>query len=263
VTLDLSSSTAPEAVVAGAVVAELTNLGALDAPFMLIGATARDLHSLTIVGTPPARATRDVDIAVAVPSWHEYDEIVRALERAGRHEHAYLVARARVDLVPFGDLETSERTLEWRDGARMTTFGLREAMTSSVAVLLPGGASARVPSMPGLAFLKLAAWHDRRLETRRDAVDLATIIGWYSTGHHLDVLYGEAADVLQRYDFDPVLAGAHRLGQDVAAVLGPGTNRALSILDEENVSRLTADMPSTVLDRTPILRALRAGIAHA
>ncbi|GEL94866.1 hypothetical protein CCO02nite_15240 [Cellulomonas composti] len=72
-TIDLSSSTEPRIAVASHVIAEVQ--AAIASPgtaLMVIGATARDILSVGVTGEPPSRATADVDIAIAVPSWAAY-----------------------------------------------------------------------------------------------------------------------------------------------------------------------------------------------
>jgi predicted nucleotidyltransferase len=59
--------------------------------------------------------------------------------------------------------------------------------------------------VPALALLKLLTWWDRRVLTTRDAIDLATMISWYSSEPYLDLLYEEQQDLLGRYGFDPEL----------------------------------------------------------
>jgi len=260
-TIDLSSSTEPRIAVASHVLAEVqATAGRSSLPFIVIGATARDILSVAIVGTTPDRATADVDIAIAIPTWHEFERLTAGLERVGRHEHTFLVSGLPVDVVPFGGIETDARTITWRDGSRMSAFGLREAYGASLTALLPGGTTVRVPSLPGLASLKLTAWFDRRLETRRDAVDLQTIIGWCTSGTLLDDLYENGVELLEAYGFDPDLASAHRLGNDIAGMFQSETQRLLDILDGDNVARLVADMPSTVTDQAAIVRAVRSGL---
>lgn len=262
-TIDLSRSTDPRIAVASHVLAEVhAAIGGRRERLMVIGATARDILSVALTGEPPSRATADVDIAVAVPSWEAYDEVAAHLDHTGRREHTYRVAGLPVDIVPFGGIETSSRTIDWRDGGRMSAFGLREAYDAAAEAALPGGVRVRVPSVAGVTLLKLMAWSDRRLETRRDAVDLQTIIGWYATGTLLDELYETHAALLEAYDFDPDLASAHRLGRDVAGVLGSETSRLLTVLGDDDVVRLAADMPATVADDVSILLALRAGLGE-
>ena len=232
-------------------------------PLMVVGATARDILSASIVGSLPTRATTDIDVAVAVPSWVAFDALTSRLDRVGRSRHRYRVSGVDVDVLPFGDVETSERLLDWGDGARMNARGLSEAFAASECVRLPGGAEVAVPTVAGLAVLKLSAWSDRRLETRRDAVDLQTITGWYMTGTFLDELYDTEVDLLEAYDFDPDLAAAHRLGRDMAQLLGGSARPALALLADDKPARLAADMPTSVGDQTGIVRSLRAGLEAA
>ncbi|NTW38512.1 MAG: hypothetical protein HGA44_01280 [Cellulomonadaceae bacterium] len=117
-----------------------------------------------------------------------------------------------------------------------------------------------MPSIAGLASLKLMAWVDRRVETRRDAVDLQTIIGWYGTADLFDELYENHVELLEAYDFDPDQACAHRLGRDIADVLRAETPRLLGVLDDDTLGRLVADMPATLVDQPAMLRALRSGL---
>lgn len=258
--IDLSSSTEPRVAVAGRVLARLAAVTARHGvPIMVIGATARDILAEAIVGRAPDRATVDVDVAVAVPSWEAYDALVATLERRGQAEHRFTVDGIPVDVVPFGALEDGDHRITWHDGARMNTLGLAEAYRASLLVRLPGGVEVRVPSPAGLAALKVIAWSDRRLETRRDAVDLHTIIGWYQSGTLLEELYNTELRLLEVHGFDPDLAAAHRLGRQMAEVLGDSRGQVRDILDD-HLAQLVADMPASVLDLRAVLEALRSGM---
>jgi len=259
--IDLSSSTDPKIAVAGQVLGEIAALtGQYSVPLMVVGATARDILSESIVGSLPTRATADIDVAVAVPSWAAFDALTSRMDRVGRSRHRCRVSGVDVDVLPFGDVATSERLLDWGDGARMNVLGLSEAFAASERVRLPGGAEVAVPTVAGLTVLKLSAWSDRRLETRRDAVDQQTIIGWYLTGTFLDALYDAEVDLLEAYDFNPDLAAAHRLGRNMAELLGGSARPVLALLAGDKPARLAADMPTSVGDQAGILRALRAGL---
>lgn len=174
-----------------------------------------------------------------------------------------MVSGVEVDVVPFGDVETDDRRIDWGDGTRMNALGLRETFASSVRVRLPGGTEVLVPTIAGLAVLKLTAWSDRRLETKRDAGDLQTIIGWYGAGALLDELYDTGLELLEEHGFDPHIAAEHRLGRHMAEQLGASTDAVLAILDDDNLARLVADMPASVADQAATLRALRDGIRGA
>lgn len=259
--IDLSSWTDPRIAVASQVLGEVEAVAVRHGfRLMVVGATARDILSEAIVGSPPGRATADIDVAVSVPSWEAFESLTAGLTRVGRGRHRFLVSGVQVDVVPFGDVETADRRIDWGDGIRMSALGLSEAYARAEEVQLPGGTEVLVPTVGGLAVLKLTAWSDRRLETRRDAVDLQTIIGWYATGALLDELYDLDARLLKAYDFDPVPASAHRLGQHMAEVLGRSAGLVAALLDGENLGRLVADMPASVADQAAILRALREGL---
>lgn len=259
--IDLSSSTDPRIGVAGHVLGEVGAVAAHHAARpMVIGASARDILSEAIVGVPPARATADVDVAVAVPSWPAFESLTADLPRVGRSHHRFLVAGVQVDVVPFGEIETDERLIDWGDGTRMRVLGLSEAFARAETVRLPGGVEALVPTVAGLAVLKLVAWSDRRLETRRDAVDLQTILGWYATAELLEELYETELGLLLVHDFDPVLASCHRLGRHMAGLLGATTAAVARLIDGDGLTRLAADMPRSVDDQLAALRALRDGL---
>src|SRR6185437_11520865 len=88
-------------------------------PYMLVGATARDLLLHHVFGHAVTRATYDLDFAVLVDSWDQF-AIVKQLflkipgftdkGRTGQRLY-YQAAGARfetiVDIIPFGKLETA------------------------------------------------------------------------------------------------------------------------------------------------------------
>lgn len=258
--IDLRDSTEPDVLLAARVLAHV-DTAARDAglEYLLVGATARTILSIGLVGSPPERATRDVDIAAAMGSWADFERLTGKLEKHGRSVHSFLIEGVEVDVLPYGDIEGEDRTILWPDDHRMNVLGLREAVASAETVLLPGGLVIRVPSIPALALLKLLTWWDRRADTTRDAVDLATMIGWYSSEKYLGRLYENELDVLARYDFDPAQAGAWLLGSHMAAMLDDsGVAALLHIAEDDDVlARLARDAR---LPRWDLMRAMGEGI---
>jgi predicted nucleotidyltransferase len=55
-------------------------------PYILVGATARDLLLFHVFGIPVTRATVDVDFAVAMDSWERFSELRRPCFRAATLE---------------------------------------------------------------------------------------------------------------------------------------------------------------------------------
>ena len=100
--IDLSNSTEPRIAVASQVLSHMSAVAEQHGiELMVVGATARDILSEAIVGGPPARATADVDIAVAVPSWQGFESLTSSLHRVGTTRHRFLVSVVQVDVVPF------------------------------------------------------------------------------------------------------------------------------------------------------------------
>ncbi|WP_051771706.1 nucleotidyl transferase AbiEii/AbiGii toxin family protein [Saccharothrix sp. NRRL B-16314] len=218
-TIDLRNSTDYEVLRAAKVLARLAEVAReVQVDFLVVGATARTIISIGLLGTPPERQTKDIDIATEVDSWDEFERLARLLdERKGVHK--FVVAGAEVDVVPYGGVERVDRTILWPGDHKMNVLGLREAVDSAETALLPDGVSVRVPSIPALALLKLFAWQDRHYDDTRDAVDLVTITKWYSSERYLDRLYTEWLDVLERFGYDPPLAGAWLLGGHMSDLL--------------------------------------------
>jgi len=211
-----------------AVLARSVELAAGGAPWLVAGALARDLLLSHAHGIRIARLTRDVDIAVAVPSWEAFETIRTALIESGRFAPLPVVHKLRydggisLDLIPFGGLEDDDRTIAWPPDRAivMNVAGFREALAASLVVLLPEGTQLRVVSLPALVALKLKAWRERRLtEPGKDAQDFFLVLSHYLDAGQRDRLYDEAAHLLDEPDFDYTHAGARLLGSDVRRFL--------------------------------------------
>ena len=121
-----------------------------EAPFMIVGAAARDIILENVHGIAPRRATRDVDFAFALESWVEFDRLKTRLCETGTFEadpdtqHRLFFGPGAggsdekrpggfaVDLVPFGTIAGADNTLAWPPGLDllMNLAGDAEAMKS-------------------------------------------------------------------------------------------------------------------------------------
>ena len=228
-----------------------------------LGATARSLISFDLLGRSPERHTEDVGIAAEVDSWDEFDSLVGKLQRHGKSVHKFIVEGTEVDVVPYGGIEQEDRRIVWPDDHEMNVLGLREAVHTAQVVLLPDGVTIKVPSIPALALLKLLAWEDRHHDDTRDALDLATMIGWYSSEKYVERLYAEDFHVLEKFDYDPPPAGAWILGAHIPALLDDGgITELLRVLDDDVLmGRLARDMKSP--RAALLLQALSRGVRDA
>lgn len=228
---------------------------------MIVGAAARDLLIRHDLGAPPRRATLDVDIAVAVATWTEVKMLTTGLPVARGGTHTFSVAGMDVDIIPFGGIESPQRTIIWPDDHEMNVFGFQEALRSAVRVELSADLMVLVASLPAQSLLKLMAWHDRRHLTTRDAIDLRTIFDAYSIGKHLDSLYTEHPVLLESHEYDPLTAGAHLLGQQAAVLLSDaGQEKVRALLTEDRFTALASDMGGRPAVDRGVLAAYQAGL---
>lgn len=240
--------------------------------YFVVGAMARDILLENVFGLDAGRATRDVDLAVAVEGWPQFEAIKARLVETGtfvpderKAERLYHRAASEgkdypLDLIPFGGVEQPETEIAWPPDRSvvMNVAGYSEALASAVPVEVQPGFVVSVASLPGLAILKLVAWADRGTGNPRDAIDLATLLRRYGAAGNDDRLYGTEIGVLEvvNYDFD--LAGARLLGMDAGRIAAPATRgQVLALLDDP------ARMDRLVLDVARGLRAAEDPLAAA
>lgn len=249
-------------------------------PLLLVGAMARDLLLHYTHGISMARATEDLDIAIAMDDWEQFQQLRQQLIDAGGfvaepgnlHRLRYGTWLI-VDLIPFGGLEENDRSIVWPpEGTQvMTVLGYREAARSALDVTLPGGQSVRVVSLPMLATMKLVAWRERRLTAPgKDAADLWLLLTKYLDAGQQDRMYDDASHLLDADDYDLETAGAWLLGADAHAVmiqdmqaLGALLKLLRPELDRAGSLRLVADVARfTDADRAlRLLDAFHAGLS--
>lgn len=243
-------------------------------PYVLAGATARDILLHHAWGIDTGRQTQDVDFAFFIDSWEHYLSLRRRLLESGQFTpvpptlHKLKFAEnIEVDFVAFGKVERPDRTIAWPpDGAfEMSTFGFREVMHANIDVLLPDGQKVQVISLHALALLKFEAWRERRVrEPLKDAHDLRIILWNYIAAGNTERFYQEGSDLLNDPGFDYEAAGAWLLGKDMASLLdGVGRIRVRELLaqeaDENGAMQLIGDMRVETGKGLKILSALKEG----
>ena len=236
--------------------------------WLIVGATARVILLEHVLGFPPARATRDVDFAVAIDSWQKFDELKQQLEATGRFVASrdekqrlrYFPAGTTagrgiaVDLVPFGGVERPQFTIAWSPDAdtHLHVFGYGDALASAVEVTLHDDLRVRVASLPGQTLLKISAWLDRRfLADGRDARDVTTLVRSYETAGNQARVYEQDPEVCESLAWDPELMGAHLMGSDARQLASAATQDRIRIIlaDRDLLLRLAQDMSRGMVGR--------------
>jgi predicted nucleotidyltransferase len=196
-----------------------------ECPYVIVGATARDLLLYHVFGIPPMRATQDVDFAIAVENWEKFQHLSTALLATdhfapSRVEHRLFLktpqgtTKIPIDLIPFGGV-AEEDQIAWppaRDTV-MTVAGFEDALAASVQVQVSATLSLPVVSLAALAILKLFAWQDRKTSDK-DALDLYLVIFTYADAGNIDRLYDSEIALLEQVNYDLELAGAALVGRD-------------------------------------------------
>ena len=239
-------------------------------PVFVVGAVARIILLENVFNLTLRRTTSDVDFAFALDNWEQFKEIKNFLiSNEGFEEdkdriHRLLLKlpgvehKARVDLIPFGGIETSANTIAWPPDMDMlmNVAGFGDALAAALAVEVEPGMTMPVASLPGLAVLKLFAWADRGMENSKDAIDLVSLLRSYYEAGNENRIYDEATALaaLAVTGFDPELGGAWLLGHDVAVVTSTDTSRALrELLDGTRRRRLIEDMARAMRGRADAL----------
>jgi predicted nucleotidyltransferase len=241
-------------------------------PYMLVGATARDLLLHHVYGHAVTRATYDLDYAILVDSWNQFNEVkhliltMEGFTDKGRNPQRlyYRPPHAKfdaiIDAIPFGKLEQPDRTIAWPPDADivMNVAAFTDVFASSIVIEVEPGLSIPVPSLAGLVILKLFAWLDRR--DAKDVQDIRRLLETYTDAGNLDRLYDEKANELELLGFDTVLAGAYLLGEDAQRISDPQLLTNLrKVLHRETATELVHQVSRTMSileDRTQASSAL-------
>jgi predicted nucleotidyltransferase len=193
---------------------------------MLVGAWCRDTLHAALGHDFETRATRDVDIALALSGWDLYEQLAEVFPAASDTGVAFRIAGMMVDLLPFGELEDPEGEVRPpRRDDTISVWAFTEIFNAALPLSLNPSLTIRCPTVPGYTAAKLAAWLDRSAWGEpKDANDLALSVHWYEESVAVqDRLYESAQgqEILIAEEADVPLAAARVLGVDVAALIGP------------------------------------------
>ena len=233
------------------VLAELADAcGKSGTEMFVIGAAARDLVIHARKQTLPVRATHDVDIAVAVRTDAQFQELSQLITRKRSAPHKFKVLGIEVDVIPFGGNE-SDRTVRFNDGSRLNVTGIREAHSTSVLVRLPKGTEVHVASPAALTALKILAWSERHDDNPKDGLDLAVILSALSESPFDDEVWNDE-DALEATDADIISAASYHYARIAAGPFTPQDGKLVLdiVLDRAQRSTLIRHM------RTPFAEDL-------
>lgn len=165
--------------------AVIPTLKELKVKYFVVGAFARDTALLSKGHTdPPARKTKDLDLAIMLSSEEEFNQLKEKLsEIEGFEVHdtepikLIYNKRFELDLLPFGEIENEKGKVELKAKKTFTLDmpGFAEVYQSTNSIETDQGYDLNVCSLPGVILLKLIAWDDRKHRTK-DIQDIEYII---------------------------------------------------------------------------------------
>ncbi|MFM2591244.1 nucleotidyl transferase AbiEii/AbiGii toxin family protein [Vibrio sp. TBV020] len=210
----------------------------LNVPYFIAGATARDIVLHGIFGHEPIRATHDIDTALLVANWDEFETIKQGLLSAGleatdqAHRMKEPDSGLPIDIIPFGGLADTDGQIQWPPShdITMSVVGFQEAYENALTVQLQDH-ELKVASLPGIVMLKLMAWNERGGESYKDATDFYTVLSKYELIH--DGRLWEDYIPSEELDYDVQKQAAFLLGFDLKDLLTDATQQVLINIKEE------------------------------
>lgn len=222
---------------------------------LLVGATARDILLTHVYGLEVSRATKDVDFAVAVKDWDQFETLCSGLvaRKTFKKDHKAMQRLFYqgqdsqfdylIDLVPFGDLTQGSTEIAWPPDMQsiMSVAGFEEALATAELVEITPALTQKVVSIAGLAILKIIAWSDRGIANPKDAQDLAIIMQGYTNAGNFDRVF-DIDGVIEMADYDPDMAGIYLLGLDIRQIASVQTLAKLKDILAQHFERLLEDI---------------------
>jgi predicted nucleotidyltransferase len=224
----------------------------LNIDFFIVGASVRDFILNYVYNIKIYRATNDIDFAISLRNWNEYNLLIKEIEKVGfiKNEnilHRYSYKGMIIDFIPFGAVTNSRETFEWQDEEKkeMNVMGFEDAYRNAEGIVIQNDPEIiiKAASVESLVMLKIFAWNDRSVEQKiKDAKDLCLIITTYLEAGNRERLYEEHSDIFNKVD-DYEIGGARLLGRDISNIAGSNVLQRLNeILKDDKLNALAKDM---------------------
>lgn len=217
----------------------------LGVKFFIVGATARDFVLEYLHGIRAPRMTLDIDFAVKVKNWEIYKKIEPVLldeqgfEESGQKQR-FKYGDIIIDIVPFGEVSDGQKSISWppEHTTVMSVSGFEEAYKYSTHITISQDPflEVRVPTIPGMAIMKLISWNDSYPNRQKDAQDLYFLLLKVRYTDIGDRLFIDNKELLELEGLDDEMASIRILGQDMAKICQTGTlDEIIQILDKETI----------------------------
>lgn len=199
---------------------------ALGIPYLIVGASARDLVMHHAFGVTIQRQTTDIDFAVQVANWDDFESLKAQLGSVGNFtisnvsHRLYSSLGTPIDIVPFGGVADDQSIIKMPPNEfPMNVLGFKEALDSAYNIQLSDDLVVKVASPEGFVLLKFIAWTDRAADKRgRDAADIGYMLNTYEEISEVKDSFFDSEELINKFDGDIRMYAAHRLGQRVESI---------------------------------------------
>jgi len=221
------------------IISQITNK--LGIPFLLIGATARDIIFEYLHGVKSPRITMDIDIAVEVAAWSSFDQIKNELLNNYGFVTTDQIQRFRqneenitIDIVPFGKI-ADDGNLIWRENQNsMNVSALSEIYKRAQIIHIESHFDLKIPTAEDLIILKLLSWKDAYPIRTRDAEDILFMVKNYEKILEIESIFDNFPEIIEKEGFDLTFACSVILGIKIRNSSSELTFRKLEeILEKE------------------------------
>lgn len=223
----------------------------LSIPYVVVGASARDLVLHYGYGATIKRATADIDFGIQVPDWETFEAIRNKLIDSGfketQSQHRLIDDGMKIDLVPFGAIQDKDAKITWQPEGEvvMNVLGFQEAVENVVNIIIQDEPKIEIPVVTpsGLSLLKIICWTDRDADLRgKDAKDLLYLLKSYEDIPEIKDSIFEYPEEMEKFDWDITMGSAFKLGIDAAAISSKQTTEYLKQIEDDQVDKRPSDL---------------------
>ena len=202
----------------------------LHTELFVVGAAARDIGMLLLQESSAPRKTLDLDVAVLLQDWSQYEQLTQVLlsnrfdKHAAKQRFIYRGENGsnfyEVDIVPFGAIADNEMVAWPPEGSPiMSVRCFADVMQHADKVIVDDMFAFRIASLSGQFLIKLDAWTDRHLTTKKDAADMYYILQNVFTAYAISRPSLSTVIDIEATTFDVIVAGAEWIADDLRSIL--------------------------------------------
>jgi len=220
-------------------------------PYVVVGASARDLVLHYGYGARVKRATADIDFAIQVPDWETFEALRLKLIEYDFNEtktpHRLIYEEMIIDLVPFGEVQDEKAKIAWppKGDVVMNVLGFHEAIENATKVIIQDNPKIEIPVVTpsGLSLLKIICWLDRDPDLRnKDAKDFLYLLKSYEEIPEIREGIYEYPDMMESYGWDITLAASWLLGNHAGTIARENTSEFINEFSDNGIDDLNKEL---------------------